>query len=198
MRITELKDAHKGMTCYVVGMGPSLLGISPYTFASGGVVLAMNHAIIQVEKLNLPNPTYSMQKDCFCVRPKSVPLLVHELEAHEENSPDYEPRYLFNNEKDFDLEWTRPSVVTAIKIADLFGCKRVKLIACDALSNGDCRRVSFNEDGSYRIDEEYSYYTAPRDKVMELEASIPMEIDWNKDPPLRGLGVGGLLDMLIR
>ena len=185
-RLIELRNSYQGRTCCVVGMGPTLLELTQDSFGPEDVVLALNHAVIQIEALGLMNPVYSMQKDGFCVRPKKVPLIVHELEgihtvgAPGANSPDYEPRYMFNNPGDFDLEWYRPSVVTAVKIAELFGCPRVKLLACDALSTGDCRRVEFDEVGNPRIDSGFPCYTAPTEKLQQLERSIPIAIDWNK------------------
>ena len=167
-------------------MGPSLLEIRKDSFEATDIVLAMNHAIIHIEKLHLNIPVYSMQKDGFCVRPQRDPLIVHELEGVHEigakgaNSPDYEPRYMFHNPDDFGLEWTRPSVVTAVKIAELLGCKKAKLMACDALSTGDCRRVDFDEHGKSTLLVPFPGYTAPTEKLRELEQSIPMEIDWNK------------------
>ncbi len=185
-RLTELRDAHAGMTCCVIGMGPTLLELTKDSFSRRDVLLALNHAVIHIEKLGLSNPVYSMQKDGFCVRPKKVPLIVHELEgihtvgAEGANSPDYEPRFVFNNPEDFGLEWYRPSVVTAIKIAELLGCPKVRLLACDALSTGDCRRVEFDPEGNPRIDAGFACYTAPTEKLQELERSIPITIDWSR------------------
>ncbi len=185
-QIEVLRNKHSGSRCCIVGMGPSLLGLRKESFEVGDVVIALNHAIVHIEKLHLAIPVYSMQKDCFCVRPKRDPLIVHELEGIHEcgiagaNSPDYRPRYVFNNPTDFGLEWYRPSVVTAVKVAELLGCKRIKLLACDALSTGDCRRVEFNENGDSKIEISHPVYTAPTDKLRELEQSIPIEIDWNK------------------
>lgn len=185
-RVSVLSNRHQGKRCCIVGMGPSLLGLCKESFQVTDIVIAMNHAIIHIEKLEMTIPVYSMQKDGFCVRPKRDPLLVHELEgiheigAEQANSPDYQPRYIFNNPDDFGLEWYRPSVVTAVKMAELFGCKKVILMACDALSTGDCRRVDFDDNGEPRIEQNHPVYTAPTEKLRELEQSIPMEIDWNR------------------
>jgi hypothetical protein len=187
-RINILRNRHAGARCCIVGMGPTLLDLTAESFTASDVVVAMNHAIIHIEQLPLTIPVYSMQKDGFCVRPLKHPLIVHELEgvheigAENANSPDYAPRYLFNNPDDFGLEWYRPSVVTAVKIAELFGCRRLKLLACDALSTGDVRRVEFEPDGTTRIDEGSRGYTAPTHKLQELEESIPIEIDWSRPP----------------
>jgi hypothetical protein len=186
MLLTELRGAHAGKTCCIVGMGPSLLNLTERDFSEDDVILALNHAIIHIEKLELSIPIYSMQKDGFCVRPKRHPLIVHELEgvheigAPQANSPDYSPRYVFNNPADFGLEWYRPSVVTGVKVAELFGCPKVRLLACDALSNGDCRRVDYDAEGHVTMLPPFPAYTAPTDKLRELERTIPIVIDWNR------------------
>lgn len=185
-RISSLRNRHVGRVCCIVGMGPSLLDLTNQSFGENDVILAMNHAVIHIEKLGLAVPVYSMQKDGFCVRPRQVPLIVHELEGIHEcgvegaNSPDYEPRYVFNNPEDFGLVWYRPSVVSAVKIAELFGCANVKLLACDAISQGDCRRVEFDPEGNPRIESGYPEYMAHSEWVRELESSIPIAIDWGR------------------
>ena len=178
--ISVLRGAHPGATCCVVGMGPTLLTLTAESFPADAVVVAMNHAIIHVEKLGLTCPVYSIQKDGFCVRPQRDPLIVHELEAHADNSPDYRPRYIFQNPRDFGLEWYRPSVVTSTALAHYLGCRRVKLYACDALHTGDCRRIEFNPDGSHYIGPAFPGYTAPTEKLQELERTLPMPIDWGR------------------
>ena len=186
--IHTLRNKHPAARCCIVGMGPTLLTLTAASFGPNDVVLALNHAIIHVEQIPLTIPVYSMQKDCFCVRPNRHPLIVHELEGEHElgaenaNSPDYEPRYMFNNPEDFGLEWNRPSVVTAVKVTELLGCTSVKLLACDALSTGDCRRVQFTPDGT-TLDDDWRGYLAPRAKLQELEESIPIPIDWNHPSP---------------
>jgi hypothetical protein len=182
-RISRLRNRHAGTVCCIVGMGPTLLDLTNESFGANDVILAMNHAVIHIERLGLTKPVYSMQKDGFCVRPKQVPLIVHELEGiHERgvdgaNSPDYEPRYMFNNPEDFGLLWYRPSVVSAVKIAELFGCAKIKLLACDAISRGDCRRVEFDPDGNSKIGIGYLEYMAHAELIRELENSVPIEID---------------------
>lgn len=185
-RLETLRNRHPQSRCCIVGMGPSLLELIPASFEANDIIIALNHAIIHIETLPLTIPIYSMQKDCFCVRPLRHPLIVHELEgiheigAENANSPDYEPRYTFHNPDDFGLEWNRPSVVTAVKVAELLGCSSIKLLACDALSTGDCRRVEYDHEGQTTLLEDWRGYLAPRAKLQELEESIPMPIDWNQ------------------
>jgi hypothetical protein len=50
------------MTTTIVGRGPSLLSLTRDDFPPGRVI-ALNASIVQVRRLNLPNPIYTMQKD---------------------------------------------------------------------------------------------------------------------------------------
>ena len=133
--ISGLTGAHKGEVLTVIGRGPSLTRLQPEHL--DGVVMAINHAIEQVESLQPSNPLYSLQKDHLYMLPVRATLLLHELEALTEiNSVKYEPTYSFDAERDFNVRWNVPSVVVAEKFANWFGCKRVIYLCCDAATDG--------------------------------------------------------------
>lgn len=133
--ISGLRGIHKGETLTVIGRGPSLTRLQPEHL--DGVVMAINHAIEQVESLQPSNPLYSLQKDHLYMLPVRATLLLHELEALTEiNSVKYEPTYSFDAERDFNVRWNMPSVVVAEKFANWFGCKRVIYLCCDAATDG--------------------------------------------------------------
>ena len=159
-----LKDKHKGETGYIVGSGPSLFNL---TTIGAGPIITLNQAIIAVEKLELPNKIYSMQKD-GCVkpahrlecpkgcehdrepyinggRPKKAALLLH---FHESLHcyPDHPESYLFDNEGDFHISWDMPSVVSAINVQKLMGVKEIKLLCCDSYF-GECHTAIHDLSG---------------------------------------------------
>jgi hypothetical protein len=57
-----LRNLYTGETVWIVGKGPSLQYLRAEHIAPGPVI-AINHAILQVEDINIPNPVFSMQKD---------------------------------------------------------------------------------------------------------------------------------------
>jgi hypothetical protein len=172
----KLKDAHRGETVWIIGKGMSLLQLKTDTIGPGPVI-AIYEAIVPVEALNIPNPTYCLEKDggwrkkfpggmpdggispecayreCdFCegmIRPQRATLLLHEKEA-KYCFPDYAPRIVFNLE-DIGMDHNEFSMVCAIKIGELMGCTKFKFVSFDAHANDDYRNVMqmFN-DSHYR------------------------------------------------
>lgn len=139
--ILLLSNVHKGQTAHVIGRGPSLQYLRDYHFInSNGPIIAVNYAILHIRKLNLSNTIYTLQKDDGQVRPiRSENLIVHELEPSIDAWTDYQPRYTFNNEKDFGISWNEFSTLTCIELARVMGCDKIRYISCDADVNGDTR-----------------------------------------------------------
>jgi len=133
--ISGLTGAHRGEVLTVIGRGPSLARLRAENL--DGAVIAINHAIEQVELLQPSNPLYSLQKDHLYMLPVRATLLLHELEALTEiDGVNYEPVYSFDAERDFNARWNAPSVVIAEKLANWFGCERVVYLCCDAATDG--------------------------------------------------------------
>ena len=151
--ISTLRNCYVGQACTVVGKGPSLLHLTREQI-SAGPIIALNESILKVLTLDLSNDIFSMQKDggdksccalpcrniCGGMRrlPDEVALLVH---VHE--SPqcyvDHALRYVFNNPLDFNLGIHSASLPTAIKIAELMGCRGITLVSMDAATTQDLR-----------------------------------------------------------
>jgi hypothetical protein len=167
--ISALRDMHKGQTAWVIGTGPSLSFLRREHFGDGPVI-ALYQATIVVEKLCLGNTIYSMQKDtcgfmpdgarrgtvphiaCDCwakVRPQKASLLVHDAESLC-CMEDYEPRYVWSNEKDFGISWCEFSSLTAIEIACLFGCNKIVYVSHDAFTNGNIQEHRIKSDGTFK------------------------------------------------
>jgi len=161
--IEGFRDIYKGQAIWIVGKGPSLQYLTKEDVGSGPVI-TINEAIIKIEELDLPNPIYSMQKDGgdrrryfrshpFILRPdcdyksncgdkcgnmykpkKGAILLVHKHESLY-CFADYLPRYVFDWAK-LGLKCNRFSLVIAIRIGILMGCKKFCFISFDVHTTG--------------------------------------------------------------
>ena len=154
--IERLRFKHKGEVAWIVGKGPSLQYLRKEDFGDGPII-AINEAIIPVEKLGLGNQVYVMQKDADDPKkdaispPISATLLVHEREVPGRHR-DYSPRYIFDNPLDFDASWNTCSAVTATYIAEYLGCRNIVYIAFDAATHDDINVCHYKADGTYEID----------------------------------------------
>lgn len=159
--IQTLRHAHEGQPVYIIGKGPSLAALKKEDIGDG-IVITLNQAIIKVEMLGIDNQIYSMQKDgcgdrephdvCLneMVRPQKAALIVHEHES-KHCLEDYEPRYIFSNENDFGIPWYAFSALSAMKIADLMGCKKTYFVSFDSAVNGDYRAYAPDSNGGGKI-----------------------------------------------
>jgi hypothetical protein len=127
--IKKLAGKYQGEICWIIGCGPSLQYLTASLIGSGPMI-ALNHSIVKVEQLGLTNPVYSMQKDEYHSVPKGAALIIHKPESAEV-LPDYEPRFIFDNESDFGLPWNTFSAISATNIARLMGCVKVVFISHD-------------------------------------------------------------------
>lgn len=163
----KFRDLYKGETMWIVGKGPSLQYLAKENFKAGPII-TVNDAIIQVEGLDLPNPTFSMWKDggnrrkywgaktkykhpvlkpdcdytpncgkkCgnMVVPTRGATLLVHEHESLH-CFPDYLPRHVFCFQK-LGFLHNQFSLVIAIRIGKLMGCKSFRFVSFDVHVNG--------------------------------------------------------------
>lgn len=167
LSIWELEGQYTGLALRAVGKGPSLAFLSPDHVREGPVV-AINHAILVLEMLTLPNDVYSLQKDYAPVPGCSSPILAHKLESNLKDP--YFGDYLFDNEKDFNLPWYYPSVVVCLKLATLFGCVEVEYLCCDS-AFGDLRVY---EGGEVREDQRALQYKDHPGLVESHKGSMPV------------------------
>lgn len=147
--INELAGKHEGEICYIVGKGISLSYITKDYFQEG-VVLTLNQAIDLIEPLELSNKIYSMQKDHIVSPDTKYPILIHKFESVDEIGELDNDFYLFDN-TEFGLRWSNPSIMTAIKISQLMGCKKNKMISFDALTHGDTRNTMGKAWDDYKV-----------------------------------------------
>jgi hypothetical protein len=153
--IERLRYKHLNETAWIIGKGPSLVHLRKEHIGQGPVI-AISEAIIPVEKLGIDNPIYAMQKDYDppehepIAPPQYATLLVQEREVAGRHK-DYKPRYVFDNPMDFDMGMRVPSSITATKIAELLGCKRIVYISFDSCTQEEVATCHYNSDGTYKI-----------------------------------------------
>ena len=165
MDIEILKGKHGDKPCIIIGTGPSILKIKDESyFLPDEIIIAIDDAIGHIERLDLDNVVYSMQKDKGVVRPKKNAILLvseHESKYYFE---DYSPRYIFDAIKLFDgknyFMHKEFSANCALKIVQLFGCSKIRLIGFDSCTNGDIRHVGLN--GTISNGEPEYVYQCPR------------------------------------
>jgi hypothetical protein len=169
-----LRGVHAGQTATVVGRGPSLLKLtaSDFKLSSSGPVLALNHAILTIRKLHLPNPLYSMQKDGCLVAPMPPETLILSQAQSGRCFADYAPRYVVDVRK-LGLPVTAMSTSFAVAMAHVMGCSKVRMLACDAYTNGDFRTVVGDE--LQLIGRGYLHAAG---QTMRLAKRLHMPIEW--------------------
>jgi len=106
----------EGLPCYIIGKGKSLLDIKD-NFIDGAPIIAINQAVEIIEKLNLKNPVYSLQK--VKVSETKYPIITDSM----------------------GLDKTCFSALVAIKLAQHWGCPFSYMLAFDACTKGDLRPV---------------------------------------------------------
>lgn len=140
--ITALKNKYVGQTAYIVGKGASLEHLRTEHFKKAGPIIALHEAIVKVEELPpMPlSPIFSMQKDRYMAPVKTATLIVHKHESAKDGFPEYIHRYEFDNPADFNIPENFTSIITALNIAWLMGCRDIYFVSCDAYVMGDFRR----------------------------------------------------------
>jgi len=166
--IETLRDAYRGQTCWVVGSGQSLRYLQASDFGEGPVI-AVNWATPVVESLNLENPVYSMQKDAEFCKTK-LPTLSHFWESGKSGWG----TYVFDNNH-FGLSWNNPSLVSAVKIAELWGCTQVVFLCCDSMKNGDIQ--SYEHGEVIKKDCRFGYMLIGK-IANQIAEQIHMPVEW--------------------
>lgn len=180
--LESFKDYYKGQTCYIVGKGLSLQNLKREHFKDG-IVITINSAITQVEALNLPNLTYAMLKEGsgmnLVIRPKKAVLLTSKHEGAKFLT-DYSPRYVFDAASltDSMFGWKEFSANCALKIAQLFGCSKIKLLCFDACMGDEVRAV--RENGEIYANKHPDALFRQKTRMLELIAKERLDVEWIK------------------
>lgn len=190
MNFHDLLNRHRGETCWIVGKGPSL-GFLKAEHIGKGPIIALNQAIVIVERLGVSNKVYSLQKDgcgihgphekCrerdghdWMIRPTKATLILQDTEGYSRDClPDYEPRVLVNIHHHLGFEHaTTMAIRMAISMAKRMRCEHVKLLCCGSLVNGDTR--TFNVwTGKAEQTSAGRYYLSVKKQVLMDLAGIP-------------------------
>jgi len=137
-----LKDRYTGQTCSIVGKGPSLMYIKAEHIKPGPVI-ALNEAIVYIQKMDLPNDIYSMQKDLGTIEPLESIWLILQSPYSDKHFPNH-PKRLIIETSEIGMLVTEMSIRMVIKLAKIMGCSKINLISCDSLTNGDLRTIGEN------------------------------------------------------
>jgi hypothetical protein len=169
--VEQLTGRHFGDTAYIVGRGPSLLRLTPEEFGPGPVI-AINYAIVQIRRLRLSNPLYTMQQDACLVEPVPPEILLLSRHLSAGCWTDYPDRYLFSI-----LGKSSMSAPCAVRIALLMGAAAVVMLAHDAYRNGSAQTVTPDdrlEDGSIG----FPGYLQGAEQSEQLAARAGVPIRW--------------------
>jgi len=167
-----LKNKYKNQTVWIIGKGPSIQYLKKENIGNGPII-ALNDAIKIIEKLDLSNDLYSLQKDgCEKRKGRNNPktwftpdcdysgegcyinneLLTSvkkttSLLLHDLESkycfPDHPLRFVFNL-KEIRLPRNEFSQIFALKIAQYMGCNKFIFVSFDAQAIGDNRQYFNN------------------------------------------------------
>ncbi len=160
MSLSDLKNKYEGQTAWIIGKGKSLANLKKSDIGEG-FIIAMNSSILKIEELGFVDNVYTIQKDgghkrkydgsCHldpvcdyagscpedlcgdAIRPKTATLFVHDKESLY-CFEDYSPRYVFNWEE-LGLNGNSNSMVCAVLIAQLMGCKHINFVSCDSFTH---------------------------------------------------------------
>lgn len=148
-----LRNIHKGSTAHIIGKGPSINQLTPGHFADG-FIIAFYEAIIPIRKLDLPHPTYLMQKDEIRIPPAEGEVqLLHFWESARQHNG-YHPTVLWNN-NDLGLGTGSMgegfSLQSAIRLSELMGAEGIYFFGFDAHTGGEFINIDgINREADYR------------------------------------------------
>ncbi len=182
------------MTTTIVGRGPSLLALTAADFPAGPVI-ALNAAIVQIRRLGLPNPIYTMQKDgcnhqdwrgdpnpepcAGCpagdmIMPQQPETLIVSAAESQHCFADYAPRIVVDVEA-FGLPWYTMSAPTAVKIAAGWGETDLLMLGHDAYTRNDVHVVEPND---VLTDNPHGGYRNAGVQAAEFVAAAGMTVTW--------------------
>jgi hypothetical protein len=164
-----------------------------------GPVITLNLAARRVRELGLPNRLYLMQKDgcvlhlsrvpvplgCVCPAPERMvePRLPEHVILSAAESPlcflDYPNRHVVDVQREFRLPWNTMSLPVAVRIAHVMGCTRLRMLAMDAYTIRDGRRV----DGTTLVPVSGRGYALAGKQADLAARRLRMRVEWVR--PLR-------------
>ena len=158
---------HTGETAYIVGCGPSLLKLTAQDFTDGPVI-TLNHALLHIRKLHLPNPIYTMQQDGCLIQPIEPETVLLSRHLSRNCFSDYPHRQLFSIATAASM-----STPIAVKIARRMGASELVMLAHDAYTHGDDHKV--DERGSI-VDSSESFpgYVQGAQQAVAMAGNVPV------------------------
>lgn len=181
------------MNVTIVGRGPSLLTLTVKDFPPGPVI-TLNLAAHAVRELDLPNELYLMQKDgciphasrvpvplgCICpnparmVEPRMPETVILSAAESPACFPDYPMRMVVDVTRRYRIPWNTMSLPVAVRIAHTMGGTRIRMLAMDAYTKGDGRRV----DGTDLVPVAGRGYAQAGQQAAAIAKQLRMHVEW--------------------
>ena len=191
--ISQLTGAYNDKTGAIIGTGPSLHQIKREDFNGVDVIITINGAVKLIRNARGNIPIYTMQKDACsynknlsevvwcekcdgaCWKPEPIQpeiLLIHFPESIG-CWPEYPLRYAWNN-ADYGLPWHNPSFMACLKIMEIFGVAKIKIVSFDSCTTGSIKHInSDKEDRGYIADVELIKDSVKNCTVKNIEWITP-------------------------
>lgn len=138
--LNSLSKTFRGKRCYIVGKGPSLDRLGQRDFPDKEApILAINEAVLKVEAIDVPNPTFLVQQDAKLrdsCRPERSKLLVADKAA--KWYADEEELYVLHN-PELGIGQFPLSVESAIMVAKHLGAESLTLLCFDSCTSGSLK-----------------------------------------------------------
>ena len=167
----NLKGKYKGLSCHIIGKGPSLDDIK--TLPYWGPIIALNQAVVVIDKLCLPNDLYGAQRDT-CLKRLDISKRVIMLTQRSLIAKYYpEDRHYGLITHESMLLKCFLTVLMAVGIANFFGCTEINMWACDASTTGDNSYAKCIPKGPYNtgtLDD----YPNQRSRIMKHAEGTPL------------------------
>jgi hypothetical protein len=135
-------------------------------------VICLTQTIIKINELNLPNPVYSLQQDSWTVPEYTADYGNAILLTSTHNTHIFKDGYYYDQVNDLKITDKICSMISAIHVAYLFGCRNIVFFAFDAATDGHSRHPQFFKERYKDYDQLKNYlkfYEIAKQHLVELD-----------------------------
>jgi hypothetical protein len=169
----NLRSVFEGKQVYMIGKGPSLDRLTKPDFDDPKApIICINESIHQVEKLNLPNPTFVLLQDArlkaTCLPIKATVIIPPELTYwYSQSHHIILVSEFFNKFKDRGV-----TAVIGTRICNYFGALKIVCLAFDACIDGNCR---YAESIPYKPGNDAARFKSFCTQIKNAAGPLPIE-----------------------
>lgn len=185
----DLRDRYKDQTAYIVGKGVSLQYLNASYFKEVGPIIAINEAVLLVQKLDIEHSIYSLQKDGCpdrrqpnheCMPPMVYPsnkvtVFLMKPGYSQYCLSKFENKVYIDIVSCFNFVPTEMSARVSVAILKFLGCSKIKLLCCDSLTSREYRTFNPYTNQVY-LKPDHGHYSALRARLFNDLKSIEHEI----------------------